>query len=128
MSFASVQSQQFGNVQYYSIDDSRDATINRTIFSNTQEGSFIYSLVLEIGIAGTTFSQTDIKIGTNINTGTEKIINVLKNDVQGKDFYSYNMAGVAVDNFEIHLYVATHQAPYTQEVNWTGTLQLIKVV
>jgi len=128
MSFASVQSQQFGNVQYYSIDDSRDATINRTIFSNTQEGSFIYSLVLEIGIAGTTFSQTDIKIGTNINTGNEKIINVLKDDVQGRNFFTYNMAGVALNEFDIHLYASSHAIPYDQEVTWKGSLQLIKVV
>ena len=121
MSFASVQSQQFGNVQYYSIDDSRDATINRTIFSNTQEGSFIYSLVLEIGIAGTTFSQTDIKIGTNINTANKK-------KLTSRNFFTYNMAGVALNEFDIHLYASSHAIPYDQEVTWKGSLQLIKVV
>ena len=128
MSFASVQSQQFANVQYYVIDGSAAATISRTLFSNTQEGSYIYSLVLEVEIAGTTFGTSDIKIGTNIGSGTEKIINVLKNDVQGRNLYTYNMAGVALDNFDIHLYASSHAIPYSQVVSWTGSLQLIKVV
>ena len=72
MSFASVQSQQFGNVQYYVIDGGANATSGRNIFSHTGTGSYIYSLVLEVEIVGTTFSQSDIKIGTNINTQTEK--------------------------------------------------------
>lgn len=56
MSFASIESQQFGNVQYYVIEDSSPATIGETIFSHTGTGSYIYSLVLEVTIAGTTFS------------------------------------------------------------------------
>ena len=91
MSFASVQSQQFGNVQYYVVSGSANATINITIFNHIGTGSYIYSLVLEVEIAGTTFSQTDIKIGTNINTGNKKIINVLKDDVQGRSLYTYNI-------------------------------------
>ena len=107
MSFASVQSQQFGNVQYYTIDGGANATIGRNIFSHTGTGSYIYSLVLEVEIAGTIFSQSDIKIGTNIATASEKIINVLKIDTQGRNLYTYNMAGVAVDNFDIYLYASS---------------------
>jgi hypothetical protein len=128
MSFASVQSQQFGNVQYFTLDGSANATIGRVLFHNVQGGYFIYSLVLEIEIAGTTFGTSDIKIGTNIGTGTEKIINVMKNDVTGRDLYTYNMAGVALNEFEIYLYASSHVSPYNQEVTWTGSLQLIKVV
>ena len=128
MSFASVQSQQFGNVQYFTLDGTRDATIGRVLFHNVQPGYFIYSLKLDIVIDGTTFGTSDIKIGTNIGTGTEKIINVMKNDVTGRDLYTYNMSGVALNEFEIYLYASSHEIPYDQEVTWSGTLQLIKVV
>ena len=128
MSFASVQSQQFGNVQNFTLDGTRDATIGRVLFHNEQGGSFIYSLVLEIEIACTTFGTTDIKIGTDIGTGSEKIINVMKNDVTGRDLYTYNMAGDAFNEFEIYLYASSHEIPYDQEVTWSGSLQLIKVV
>ena len=90
MSFASIQSQQFGNVQYYVVSGGVNATVNRTIFTHTQEGSFIYSLSLVLSIADTTFGTTTIKLGTDINTGDEKIINVMKNDVTGKDLHTYN--------------------------------------
>lgn len=128
MSFASIQSQQFGNVQYYTIDSSANATIGEVIFQNTQEGSFIYSLTLELEIAGTTFGTSSIKIGTDIYTANETIINVMKNDYTSKNLYTYNMAGVAVDAFDIYLYATAHASPYTQVVSWTGSLQLIKVV
>jgi hypothetical protein len=129
MSFSSVQSQQFGSVMNYSISGSKSATIGEVIFSNTGEGSFIYSLTLIVTIASsTTFGTTDIKIGTNINTASEKIINVMKNDVTGKTEYTYNMSGVAVDDFDIYLYASSHTSPYTQNVTWIGSVQLIKVV
>ena len=128
MSFASVQSQQFGSVQYYVISGSANATIGQAIFENLAEGTYIYSLALDVEIAGTTFGTSTIKIGTDIFTGSEKIINVLKNDVTSKDLYTYNMSGVAVDEFEIYLYASAHASPYNQVVTWTGTLQLVKVV
>ena len=128
MSFASVQSQQFGSVQYYVISGSANATIGQAIFENLAEGTYIYSLALDVEIAGTTFGTSTIKIGTDIFTGSEKIINVLKNDVTSKDLYTYNMSGVAVDEFEIYLYSSAHASPYNQVVTWTGTLQLVMVV
>ena len=128
MSFSSVQSQQFGSVVNHSISGSKSATIGEVIFSNTWEGSFIYSLTLIVTIASTTFGTTDIKIGTNINTVSEKIINVMKNDVTGRTEYTYNMSGVAVDDFDIYLYASSHTSPYSQNVTWIGSVQLIKVV
>ena len=128
MSFASVQSQQFGNVQYYSIEGSNNATVGQVLFHNEQIGSFIYSLVLEVEIAGTTFGTSVVKVGTDIYTASEKIINVMKNDVTGRDLYTYNMSGVALNEFEIYLYASAHASPYNQVVYWTGSLQVIKVV
>ena len=128
MSFASVQSQQFANVQYFTLDGTRDATVGKVLFHNVQGGYFIYSLKLDIVIDGTTFGTSDIKIGTDIGTGTEKIINVMKNDVTGRDLYTYNMSGVALNEFQIYLYASSHVSPYDQEVTWSGSLQLIKVV
>ena len=128
MSFSSVKSQQFGRVMNYDVSGGANATIGRAIFTNQEEGSFIYSLTLLLTISGTTFGTSTIKIGTDIFTGTEKIINVLKNDVTGSNYYTYNMSGVAVDDFEIYLYASSNTSPYNQAVSWVGLLQLIKVV
>ena len=110
MSFSSVKSQQFGNVVNYDVSGSGNATIGRAIFDNKWDGSFIYSLTLLVSISGTTFGTSTIKIGTDIYTGTEKIINVLKNDVTSSNYYTYNMSGVAVDDFEIYLYASGHDS------------------
>jgi len=128
MSFSSVKSQQFGRVVNYDVSGSGNATIGEVLFNNQQEGSFIYSLSLIVTISGTTFGTSEIKIGTNIFTSSEKIINVLKCDVTGSNYYTYNMSGVAVDDFEIYLYATSHTTPFTQEVSWVGLLQVIKVV
>ena len=128
MSFSSVKSQQFGRVVNYDVSGSGNATIGEVLFNNQQEGSFIYSLSLRVTISGTTFGTSEIKIGTNIFTSSEKIINVLKCDVTGSNYYTYNMSGVAVDDFEIYLYATSHTTPFTQEVSWVGLLQVIKVV
>ena len=128
MSFSSVKSQQFGNVMNFDVSSSGNTTIGQAIFDNKGEGSFIYSLSLKVSIASTTFGTSTIKIGTNIFAGSEKIINVLKNDVTGRNSYEFNMSGVAVDDSEIYLYASGHDSPYNQRVTWTGTVQLIKVV
>lgn len=128
MSFSSVKSQQFGRVVNYDVSGSGNATIGRAIFDNKEEGSFIYSLTLLLTISGTTFGTSEIKIGTDIFTGSEKIINVLKCDVTSSTYYTYNMSGVAVDDFEIYLYATSHTSPYSQTVSWVGLLELIKVV
>ena len=126
MSFSSVKSQQFGNVVTYDVSGSGTSTIGQAIFDNKWDGSFIYSLSLEVNTTGTTFGSSSVKIGTNIFNGSEKIINVLKNDVTGRNSYEFNMSGVAVDDFEIYLYATT--ATINKPVTWTGTVQLIKVV
>ena len=126
MSFSSVKSQQFGNVVTYDVSGSGTSTIGKVIFDNKWDGSFIYSLSLQVTTTGTTFGTSSVKIGTNIFTGSEKIINVLKNDVTGRNSYEFNMSGVAVDDFEIYLYATT--ATINKPVTWTGTVQLIKVV
>jgi hypothetical protein len=128
MSFSSVKSQQFGRVVNYDVSGSGNATIGEVLFDNKGEGSFIYSLSLIVTISGTTFGTSEIKIGTNIFTSSEKIINVLKCDVTGSNYYTYNMSGVAVDDFEIYLYATSHTSPYSQAVSWVGLLQVIKVV
>lgn len=129
MSFSSVQSQQFGRVVNHSISGSKNATIGEVIFSNRWEGSFIYSLTLILTIASsTTFGTTDIKIGTNLTSANEHLINVMKNDMTGRTEYTYNMSGVAVDDFDIYLYASSHTSPYSQNVTWIGSVQLIKVV
>jgi hypothetical protein len=125
MSFASVQSQQFGQVMNYSISGSGSSTIGETILNYTGEGFYIYSLSLELKCTGTTFTSSNIKIGTGISTPSEKIVNVLKNDVSANTDYNFNMAGVVVNAFEIYLYAST--ATINKPVTWTGTLQLIKV-
>jgi len=126
MSFSSVKSQQFGNVVTYNISGSNTSTIGEVLFDNKWEGSFIYSLSLEVNANGTTFGSATVKIGTNILTQTEKIINVLKNDVTANNSYNFNMSGVAVDDFEIYLYATT--ATLNKTVTWSGTVQLIKIV
>jgi len=126
MSFSSVKSQQFGNVVTYNISGSNTSTIGEVLFDNKWEGSFIYSLSLEVNANGTTFGSATVKIGTNILTQTEKIINVLKNDVTANNSYNFNMSGVAVDDFEIYLYATT--TTLNKTVTWSGTVQLIKIV
>jgi len=55
MSFSSVKSQQFGNVVSYDVSGSGTSTIGQAIFDNKWDGSFIYSLSLEVNTTGTTF-------------------------------------------------------------------------
>jgi len=112
----------------YDVSGGGNATIGQAIFTNKAKGSFTYSLTLLVSISGTTFGTSTIKIGTNIYTGSEKIINVLKNDVTNSNYYTYNMSGVAVDDFEIYLYASSNTSPYTQAVTWVGLVQLVKVV
>ena len=128
MSFASVKSQQFGRVVSHGLGGSTSATVGEIIFQSEEEGPFIYSLTLLISISGTTFGTSTIKIGTNLYTAEEKIINVLKSDAIGATYYTYNMSGVADSGFDIYLYASSHTSPFTQHVTWIGTLELIKVV
>jgi hypothetical protein len=128
MSFSSVQSQQFGRVVNHSISGSKNETIGELIFESEHTGSFIYSLTLILTIASTTFDNSEIKIGTNIFSPSEKLINVMKNDVTGRNEYTYNMSGVADNGFDIYLYAVSHTSPYNQNITWIGSVQVIKVV
>jgi hypothetical protein len=126
MSFSSVQSQQYGNVSVYNLSGNGISTLGEVLLSIRSEGKYMYSIVIDLETTGTTFTNSTVKVGTNIYTQNEKISNVLKYDVLGEVYYNLNLAGVEEDGFDIYLYATT--ATVNKPVSWTGSLQLIKVV
>jgi hypothetical protein len=126
MSFSSVQSQQFGNVQNYNLGGGASSTIGQVLYTNQDTGKYVYSLNLIVSCSGTTFTNSLVKVGQNLYDTGETITNVLKCDVTGKTTYYLNLAGIEQDDFQIYLYATT--ATINKPVTWSATLQLTKVV